>query len=78
MGKQTIILLCRNIYLLHINIVPYLVCLEIEWGTVNNLTDYGESILRYSSFQFSYSQIIVYSILLNIAGTFLLLFIFAF
>ncbi|NOL31169.1 hypothetical protein [Bacillus altitudinis] len=63
----------------------YILILSLTWfvwklsgGTVNNLTDYGESILRYSSFQFSYSQIIVYSILLNIAGTFLFTFIFAF
>ncbi|MBU5258255.1 MULTISPECIES: hypothetical protein [Bacillus] len=66
-------------------LIFYILILSLTWfvwklsgGTVNNLTDYGESILRYSSFQFSYSQIIVYSILLNIAGTFLFTFIFAF
>ncbi|MBD3861586.1 hypothetical protein IEE86_17855 [Bacillus sp. 28A-2] len=66
-------------------LIFYIIILSLTWfvwklsgGTVNNLTDYGESILRYSSFQFSYSQIIVYSILLNIAGTFLFTFIFAF
>ncbi|MBZ5517985.1 hypothetical protein [Bacillus sp. KS1] len=66
-------------------IVFYISLLSLTWvvwklsgGTTWELTVYGESILRYSSFQLSYSQIIIYSIVLNIGGTFLITFIFAF
>ncbi|MBY4603117.1 MULTISPECIES: hypothetical protein [Bacillus] len=66
-------------------IVFYISLLSLTWvvwklsgGTARELTAYGESILRYSSFRLSYSQILTYSIVLNISGTFLITFIFAF
>ncbi|MEC0722228.1 hypothetical protein P8882_18415 [Bacillus haynesii] len=66
-------------------IVFYFVLLFITWWiwklsghTTEELTVYGEMLLRYSPFRLSTSQLVIYSIVLNISGTFLVTFIFSF